>query len=168
MKLNDVHHKVHKNKKRRRVGRGEGSGWGKTSGRGHKGQGQLAGWSTHPGFEGGQMPLVRRIPKRGFHNMWAPTVASVNVGELEQLFEAGEEVSPETLKTKGRLKSRYDLLKILGNGTLTKKLRISAHRFSETAREKIQKSGGELVELPTPAPVEHNKKTPEKKNEKKK
>lgn len=159
MKLNDVHNKVHKNKRRRRIGRGEGSGWGKTSGRGHKGQGQLAGWSTHPGFEGGQMPLVRRIPKRGFNNMWARTVASVNVSDLEELYEVGEEVSPESLKAKGRLKSRYEFLKILGNGKLTKKLKISAHRFSESAREKIQQAGGEIVELPVPAPVKREKKS---------
>lgn len=164
MKLNEVHQKIRKNKRPRRIGRGEGSGWGKTSGRGHKGQGQLAGWTTHPGFEGGQMPLVRRIPKRGFNNMWALTVASVNVGELDELFESGEEVSPETLKAKGRLKSRYDVLKILGNGQLTKKLKISAHRFSQTAREKIEQAGGQLVELPGRAPVEGKPKSDKKKS----
>jgi large subunit ribosomal protein L15 len=148
MNLNDVHQKVHKNKKPRRVGRGESSGRGKTAGRGHKGQGQLAGWTMHPAFEGGQMPLVRRIPKRGFHNRWALTVAEINVGELDALFEAGEAVTPESLQDKGRLKARYDVLKILGQGQLTKQLKVSAHRFSKSAAEKIQNAGGEMIVLP--------------------
>jgi large subunit ribosomal protein L15 len=134
MNIHDVHQKIKKNKKPQRLGRGESSGTGKTAGRGHKGQGQLAGWTAHPAFEGGQMPLVRRIPKRGFNNQWARIVVSVNLGELDELFSAGEEVTPETLKAKGRLKVRYELLKILGNGQLTKKLKISAHRFSASPK----------------------------------
>src|SRR4051812_37454531 len=98
MNLDGVHKGIHKNKRRLRIGRGPGSGRGKTSGRGHKGQGQLAGWSAHPVFEGARMPLVRRIPKRGFHNQWGRTVASVNVGRLEELFSAGDEVTPEILR----------------------------------------------------------------------
>lgn len=147
MNLHDVHQKIRKNKKPRRIGRGESSGQGKTAGRGHKGQGQLAGWTAHPAFEGGQMPLVRRVPKRGFHNQWAKTVATINVGELESLFDAGEEVTPEALKGNGRLKARYDLLKILGTGQLNKKLKVSAHRFSASAAEKIRAAGGEVIVL---------------------
>lgn len=153
MKLHDVNTGIKKHKRPKRLGRGPGSGHGKTSGRGHKGQGQLAGWTAHPAFEGGQMPLARRIPKRGFNNQWARRVTSINVGTLGELFKAGEEVTPESIRAKGLLKVRYDLLKILGHGELTTKLKISAHRFSQTAREKIEKAGGTVVILPGPAPV---------------
>ncbi len=154
MNLNDVNQGIHKHKRRLRIGRGPGSGRGKTSGRGHKGQGQLAGWSAHPVFEGARMPLVRRIPKRGFHNQWGRTVASVNVGRLEAVFAAGEEVTPESLRERGVVKHRYELLKVLGDGPLTKKLKISAHMFSKSALEKIQQAGAEHTVLPLPAPVE--------------
>ena len=157
MNLNDVHRGINKHKKRKRVGRGPGSGHGKTCGRGHKGQGSRAGYSVHPTFEGGQMPLVRRIPKRGFNNQWALTVATVNVGDLEALFENGDEVTAKTLKEKNLAKRRYDVLKVLGDGELTKKLKISAHRFSKSALEKIQQAGGEAVVLPGKAPVVKNK-----------
>lgn len=103
------------------------------------------------------MPLVRRIPKRGFNNRWADQVAIVNLYTLENNFEIGEEVTPESLKKKGIVKGSYDQLKVLGNGELTKKLKISAHRFSRTASEKIEKSGGEVVVLPGKAPVVKNK-----------
>ena len=157
MNIDDVHRGIHKHKKRMRIGRGPGSGHGKTSGRGHKGQGQLAGWSAGPVFEGARMPLVRRIPKRGFHNRFGREVAAVNVGQLSAVFAAGEEVTPETVKTKGLLKGRFEFLKILGDGELTKPLKISAHKFSETALAKIQQAGGEAVVLPGPAPVVKNK-----------
>lgn len=163
MNLHDIHRGIKKNKKRRRVGRGPGSGWGKTSGRGHKGQGQLAGWTTHPAFEGGQMPLSRRIPKRGFNNQWAVKVASVNLGAINELFAEGEEVTPETLRLRNQAKGRYDVLKVLGGGELTKKLRISAHRFSRSALEKIQQAGGEAVMLAEAAPVVKNKQGHKKK-----
>lgn len=153
MNLNDVHTGIRKHKKRLRIGRGPGSGRGKTSGRGHKGQGQLAGWSAHPVFEGARMPLVRRIPKRGFHNRWGRTVAAVNLGKLEAVFGAGDEITPEILRSRGVVKERYDFLKVLGDGQLTKKLKISAHKFSKSALEKIQQAGGEAVVLPMPAPV---------------
>jgi len=156
MNLNDVHRGIRKHKRRKRVGRGPGSGHGKTCGRGHKGQGSRAGFSLHPTFEGGQMPLVRRIPKRGFHNRWALVVATVNVGDLEGAFDDGAEVTPETLRTKNLAKCRYDVLKVLGDGTLTKKLTVSAHRFSKSALEKIRSSGGEAVVLPGKAPVVKN------------
>ncbi len=157
MNLNDVHRGIKKYKKRRRVGRGPGSGHGKTSGRGHKGQRSRAGWSVHPAFEGGQMPLARRIPKRGFNNRWAKTVAIVNVSDLQEAFENGEEVTPQTLKERNLAKGVYDVLKVLGDGELTKKLKVSAHRFSRSASEKIKQAGGETVILPGPKPVVKNK-----------
>src|SRR5258708_21441561 len=153
MNIHDVHKGIRKNKKRLRIGRGPGSGRGKTSGRGHKGQGQLAGWSAHPIFEGARMPLVRRIPKRGFHNRFGAVVASINVSRLDALFSPGEEVIPDSLNAKGVLKHRYAFLKILGDGAITKKLKISAHLFSKSALEKIQQAGGEHTVLPMPAPV---------------
>ncbi len=157
MNLSDVHIGIQKNKKRKRIGRGIGSGHGKTCGRGHKGQRSRAGYSVHPTFEGGQMPLVRRIPKRGFNNRWADSVVIVNLGDLEQRFDDGEEVTPESLKTKNLAKGRYDVLKVLADGELTKKLKVSAHKFSRQAVEKIEKAGGEVVVLPGKAPVVKNK-----------
>ncbi len=157
MNLNDVHRGIRKHKKRKRLGRGTGSGHGKTCGRGSKGQRSRAGWSRHPTFEGGQMPLVRRVPKRGFHNRFALSVAVVNVGELEARFQADDDVNPDTLKAKNLAKGRFDLLKILGDGQLTKKLKVSAHRFSKSAREKIEQAGGQVVVLPAKAPVVKNK-----------
>jgi large subunit ribosomal protein L15 len=157
MKLNDVNKGIHKHKKRLRIGRGPGSGRGKTSGRGHKGQGQLAGWSANPIFEGARMPLVRRVPKRGFNNQWAREVVAVNLGRIEAAFDKSEAVTPESLRSKGLLKVRFELLKILGDGELKKPLKISAHRFSETALAKIQQAGGEAIVLPEPAPVQKNK-----------
>ena len=103
------------------------------------------------------MPLVRRIPKRGFNNKWALTVAVVNVGDLQEAFEAGDEVTPDSLKAKNLAKCRYDILKVLGNGQLSKKLKVSAHRFSKSAIEKITSAGGETVVLPGKAPVPKNK-----------
>jgi large subunit ribosomal protein L15 len=166
MNLHDVHRGIKKHKKRLRIGRGIGSGRGKTAGRGHKGQGQLAGWTAHPAFEGGQMPLSRRVPKRGFHNRFAEEIKTLNVGDLEQWFEAGAEVTPERLVALGRLKGRYDLFKVLGDGELTKKLKVSAHRFSKSALEKIQAAGGEAVVLPGKAPVEKPAKQSRKKKAK--
>jgi large subunit ribosomal protein L15 len=157
MNLNDVHRGIRKHKSRKRVGRGKGSGLGKTSGRGHKGQGQRAGWSALPTFEGGQMPLVRRVPKRGFHNRFAVTVAIVNVAELEKAFATGEEVNLETLHAKKLARGQFDILKVLGDGQLTKSLKVSAHRFSRAAMEKIQQAGGQAVVLPGKAPVPKNK-----------
>jgi large subunit ribosomal protein L15 len=108
----------------------------------------LAGWSAPPIFEGGASPLIRRIPKRGFHNAFAETVAAVNVRELEAAFRAGQVVSIEALREKDLVSGRFDQLKILGDGELTKKLKISAHRFSASALAKIQAAGGEAIELP--------------------
>ncbi len=157
MMLNDVHRGISKNKKRRRVGRGIGSGHGKTSARGHKGQGSRAGYSRKPTFQGGAMPLVRRVPKRGFNNKWAKEVAVVNVGDLERVFEARSEITPETLQNSPLLGHRFDALKILGDGEITKKFKVSAHRFSASAIVKIEKAGGEVEKLPGPTPVEEKK-----------
>ena len=153
MNIHDVNQGIKRHKKRKRIGRGIGSGQGKTAGRGHKGQASRAGYSMPATFEGGQMPLVRRIPKRGFNNRYAESVAVVNVGQLEKLFAAGEEVNAESLRQKNLVKGRYDLLKVLGTGELTKGLKIVAHRFSQSAMDKIQKAGGEAVVLPGKAPV---------------
>jgi large subunit ribosomal protein L15 len=157
MNLNDVHRGIQKNKARKRIGRGPGSGHGKTSTRGSKGQGSRSGYSLSPIFEGGQMPLVRRIPKRGFHNRFAETVAVVNLDVLQRNFQGGEEVTREALRGKALIKGSYDQLKVLGNGELTKNLKVSAHKFSRSALEKIAKAGGEAVVLPGKAPVVRNK-----------
>jgi large subunit ribosomal protein L15 len=157
MKLNDVHRGIQKNKKRRRIGRGPGSGHGKTAGHGHKGQQSRAGWSIHPIFQGGAMPLVRRIPKRGFNNKFALQVAIVNTGDLDKLFADGEEVTPESLCEKSIIKRRYDVLKVLGEGTLSKKLKISAHRFSKSAVQQIVKAGGQAIVLAGRTSVEEKK-----------
>lgn len=148
MRLHDVHQGIVKHKKRKRVGRGPGSGHGKTSTRGHKGQGQLAGFSQHPSFEGGRMPVFRRVPKRGFNNKFAVDVAVINVGQLQELADASVEITPPELVRHGLVKSRFDELKILGHGELTNKLTVHAHRFSATARQKIEAAGGKVVELP--------------------
>ncbi|WP_425615154.1 50S ribosomal protein L15 [Anatilimnocola sp. NA78] len=153
MSLHEVNQGVHKHKKSMRIGRGVGSGKGKTSGKGHKGQLARAGWKGLSIFQGGGSPLVRRVPKRGFTNSFALTVIEVNVSQLQDLFEAGEEVSVESLQSKGLLKKRFDLLKVLGNGELSKKLKVSAHRFSESAKEKIEKAGGTVTVVPGRTPV---------------
>jgi len=153
MNLSDIHKGVHKAKPRKRLGRGIGSGQGKTAGRGHKGQGARNGVSFSPIFQGGTMPLVRRVPKRGFNNRWAKTVLVVNVGDLNEAFKSGDQVTPEKLIAANLVKGRYDVLKVLGDGEVTKKLKISAHRFSKTAADKITKVGGETIVLPGKAPV---------------
>ncbi len=157
MILNEVHRGICRNKKRKRVGRGPGSGHGKTSGRGHKGQGSRAGASSHPTFQGGTMPLVRRMPKRGFNNRWGLRVAVVNVSQIEQNFEPGEDVTLEALAAKNLAKGQFDQLKVLGDGALTKKLKVSAHRFSKSAVEKIEKAGGEAVVVPGKTTVAEKK-----------
>ena len=128
-------------KKSKSIGRGHGSGWGKTAGKGHKGQKARSGGSIRPGFEGGQMPLQRRIPKRGFNNIFAKSVIAVNVAALE-VFEDGAEVTAEALAEKGIVKKACDGIKILGNGSLTKKLTVKVNAFSESAKQKIEAAGG--------------------------
>ncbi len=124
-----------------RKGRGHGSGNGKTAGKGHKGQKARSGGGVRPGFEGGQMPLYRRIPKRGFHNRNAKEIIGINLNALE-VFENNTVVSIETLKEAGIVKNARDGVKILGNGELTKKLTVQVNAFSTTAKEKIEALGG--------------------------
>lgn len=153
MQIDDVHAGIHKRTRRLRVGRGPGSGRGRTAGRGNKGQGQLAGWSAPAIFEGGGTPLIRRIPKRGFTNSFGRIVRSINVEVLERSCAGGSEVTPDTLRAAGLAKGIWDELKILGGGTISKALRVSAHRVSGSARQKIEAAGGTVTLLPGPAPV---------------
>jgi large subunit ribosomal protein L15 len=146
MKLTDLRPAAGSNKKRKRVGRGDGSGHGKTSCRGHKGQGARSGGNTKPGFEGGQMPLQRRLPKRGFHNPFKVAVRVINLDQLES-FPSGSEVTPELLFEQGLVRGKKKRIKILGDGSLSKALTVKAHGFSAKAKEKIEALGGkaELV-----------------------
>jgi large subunit ribosomal protein L15 len=133
--------------KKKRVGRGPGSGLGKTAGRGEKGQKSRSGYSAKIGFEGGQMPLHRRLPKRGFTNIFKKRWLEISLASLEQHFEADAEITPEVLHDRGLIKkAKYDVV-VLGNGEISKPLRISAHRFTKSAREKIEKAGGAVVEI---------------------
>ncbi len=143
MKLHDLSPAKGSRRSRKRIGRGPGSGTGKTAGRGHKGQRSRAGYSQRLGFEGGQMPLIRRLPKRGFTNIFRREVAAVNVRDLAS-FEG--EVTPELLVERG-LARRGLQVKILGDGELTAALTVKAHRFSRSARQKIEAAGGSCEEL---------------------
>lgn len=125
----------------KRIGRGPGSGTGKTAGRGHKGAKSRSGYSHRRGFEGGQMPLIRRVPKRGFHNKFAKKWVTLNVRDLER-FDDGTIVSPELLLTSRVVRKLHDGVRILGNGELTKKLVVQAHHISAGARAKIEAAGG--------------------------
>ena len=143
MILDDVHRGISKRKARKRVGRGPGSGHGKTAGRGHKGYGSRAGARRRRGFQGGQMPLFRRMAKRGFNNKaFADVVAIINVATLEDVFKKGDTVNLESLRERGLAKGRFDLLKILGQGELKISLTVVADRFSKSAVEKIEAAGG--------------------------
>ncbi len=133
---------------RKRVGRGPGSGLGKTAGRGHKGQKSRSGSSHLRGHEGGQMPLHRRVPKRGFTNIFRTDWVTVTLRKLEATFPDGAAVTPESLKAAGAVKRQGDGLKILGTGELSKALTVSAHRFTEGARKKIEAAGGRCEVLP--------------------
>ena len=141
MNLHDLTNVPGSTKERKRIGRGHGSGQGKTAGKGHKGQKARAGRGFRPGFEGGQMPLQRRIPKRGFNNIFAKTILSVNVGTLNA-FEDGAVVDTQALYEAGILKKPCDGVKILSNGNLTKNLTVKANAFSEAAKQKIEAAGG--------------------------
>ena len=133
--------------KKKRVGRGPGSGLGKTAGRGEKGQKSRSGYSAKIGFEGGQMPLHRRLPKRGFTNIFKKQWVEVSLAALEQHFNADEEITPEVLHDRGLIKkAKFDVV-VLGNGEVSKPLRVSAHRFTKSAREKIEKAGGAVVQI---------------------
>jgi len=143
MNLSNLRAPKNANRNKKRVGRGMGSGHGKTSTRGHKGQGSRSGSSLMRGFEGGQMPLHRRLPKRGFTNIFRTEYTVLNLDRLAELNEA--ELTIEAFISKGLLKKRNELLKILGNGELTVAITVHAHKFSKTAQEKIEKAGGKAV-----------------------
>ena len=142
MKLNSIVAPDGAKHDRKRVGRGVGSGLGKTSGRGHKGQNARSGGGVRPGFEGGQLPLFRRLPKRGFKNaLFKVRYAVINLSDLDK-FEDGAVVTPELLKEMGLIKKQLDGVKVLGNGKLTKKLTVKANKFSDAALREIEKIGG--------------------------
>ena len=155
MELHDVHQGIQKRKSTKRVGRGIGSGHGKTSSKGHKGHSSRQGYKQHPLMEGGQMPIIRRVPKRGFNNgAFRKDYAILNVGVLEASFPAGATVDAEVLAAAGLVKGRHDDgLKILGDGQLTKPLVVKAVKFSEQAAEKIKAAGGQAVVVPAPRPT---------------
>ena len=142
LSLNNLHPAPGSTHKKKRVGRGPGSGLGKTAGRGHKGQKSRSGYSSRPGFEGGQMPLQRRLPKRGFTNIFKKQWIEISLGKIESNFNSGDEVTPEILHERGLIKKAKHDLVILGNGDISKGLKISAHRFTKAAKEKIEKAGG--------------------------
>lgn len=146
MELNNLKPKRGARRPRKRVGRGPGSGHGKTSGRGEKGQKSRTGYSRRLGFEGGQMPLQRRIPKRGFTNIFKSEYAVLNLTELEDRFESGATIDREALRSAGLIKSPRKKIKILGDGDLTKKLTVHADKFSKSARQKIEAAGGSCQE----------------------
>lgn len=143
MILSDVNQDVYVPRGPKRVGRGCGSGHGKTSSRGHKGQGSRRGASRRPGFQGGQKQLFRLVAKRGFNNKaYAAVVITVNVDQIQSVYEAGETVCPDSLREKRLVTKKFDAIKILGDGELTHKLTVKAHRFSQSAEEKIRAAGG--------------------------
>lgn len=142
MKLNELSPAAGSVKDVYRRGRGTGSGNGKTAGKGHKGQNARSGGGVRPGFEGGQIPLYRRLPKRGFHNKFATLYTIVNVGKLNDCFNDGDVVDLEALKAKRLVRKELDGVKILGNGDVTKKLTVKASIFSAVAKEKIEAAGG--------------------------
>ena len=142
MELHDLHPAPGAKKARKRIGRGPGSGTGKTAGKGHKGQKSRSGYSRRYGFEGGQMPLVRRIPKRGFYNVFRVSYQVVNLRDLERVFADGDTVSASTLVENGLVRGKRKPIKILGDGELKKKLTVQADKFSQSARAGIEKAGG--------------------------
>lgn len=143
MRLHELRPAPGTNKEPKRIGRGTASGQGKSAGRGQKGQGSRTGGGVRPGFEGGQMPLNRRIVKRGFTNIFATIYAEVNV-ELLNRFENGTEITPELLKKAGIIKNMLDGVKVLGNGNIEKNLTVKAHKFTKSAQAKIEAAGGKI------------------------
>ncbi len=144
MNEHEVHEGILANRKRKRIGRGVGSGIGKTSGRGRDGHKSRSGYSRHPIFNGGDLPMVRRIPKRGFHNRFASTVFAINVGELCDAFDGTQEITPELMRTSGLIKVRSDEIKILGGGEVTRALKLVVTQISESAKQKIEQAGGSV------------------------
>jgi large subunit ribosomal protein L15 len=155
--LSNIHRPKHANENKKRVGRGMGSGMGKTSTRGHKGQGSRSGSRLMRGFEGGQMPLHRRLPKRGFVNIFRTEYSVVNLDALARVGQT--EITPELLREQGVIKKRNTLVKVLGDGELTTAVTVRAHKFSKSAQEKIAAAGGkaEVIEIVV-APVENKRK----------
>ncbi|MCA1591241.1 MAG: 50S ribosomal protein L15 [Acidobacteria bacterium] len=160
MGLNNLHPAPGSTHKKKRVGRGPGSGLGKTAGRGNKGQKSRSGYSAKIGFEGGQMPLQRRLPKRGFTNIFKKQWIEVSLASLEKQFGANDEITPELLHERGVIaKGKRDVV-VLGTGEVTKALRVAAHRFTKSAREKIERAGGTVTVIEphkkpdAPVPVE--------------
>ena len=147
MKLNELKPAEGSTRESFRVGRGPGSGNGKTAGKGHKGQNARSGGGVRPGFEGGQLPLYRKLPKRGFHNKFATEYAIVNVATLDKFFQDGDVVTLEALLAKKIIRKAFDGLKVLGDGELTKKLTVQATVFSAAAKEKITAAGGQAEEV---------------------
>ena len=141
MELDELSPAYGSKKEPKRIGRGHGSGQGKTAGKGHKGQKARSGGSIRPGFEGGQMPLQRRVPKRGFNNIFAKKIVGINVGSLN-VFDDGATVDAQAIIDAGIIKKQYDGIKILSNGNLSKKLIVKARAFSENAKKKIEEAGG--------------------------
>jgi large subunit ribosomal protein L15 len=142
LSLNNLHPAKGSTHKKKRLGRGPGTGLGKTAGRGEKGQKSRSGYSSKIGFEGGQMPLHRRLPKRGFTNIFKKHWIEVSLEALEKHFDADAEVTPEVMHKRGIIKKAKHDIVVLGNGEVSKSLKVSAHRFTKSAREKIEKAGG--------------------------
>lgn len=142
LSLNNLHPAKGSTHKKKRIGRGPGSGTGKTAGKGHKGQKSRSGYSQKIGFEGGQMPLQRRLPKRGFTNIFKKQWIEISLAKIEENFKVGDEITPEILHERGLIKKAKHDLVILGTGEISKSLKISAHRFTKTAKDKIEKAGG--------------------------
>ena len=145
MNLSQLHPPAGQRHKRKRLGRGPGSGLGKTAGRGEKGQKSRSGYSRKRGFEGGQMPLVRRLPKRGFHNPFRTEYAIINLDRLDKL--AGDQFNPDILRELGVVKNTRAGLKVLGDGHISRAVTVTAHRFTKSAREKIEAAGGKIEEI---------------------
>ncbi len=146
MKLHDLAPAQGSIKESKRIGRGAASGQGKTAGKGHKGQKARSGGGVRPGFEGGQMPLARRVPKRGFNNIFAKKIIAINLSALDK-FEDGAVVNADALIEKGIIKKAYDGVKVLGNGKVTKKVTVQATAFSASAKEAIEAAGGKAEEV---------------------
>lgn len=147
MKLHELSPAVGSTKERKRIGRGAGSGQGKTAGKGHKGQKARAGRGIRPGFEGGQMPLQRRLPKRGFNNIFRKEIAIVNVADIDAAFDNGAVVTIDALIEKGLVKKELDGVKVLGHGEMSKSLTVQVNAYSASAKEKIEAAGGKAEEV---------------------
>jgi len=145
LSLNNLHPAKGSTHRKKRLGRGPGTGLGKTSGRGEKGQKSRSGYSMKIGFEGGQMPLHRRLPKRGFTNIFKKKWIEVSLAALEKAFAENDEVTPEMMHHRGIIKKAKHDIVVLGNGEVSKSLKVSAHRFTKSAREKIEKAGGAVT-----------------------